>query len=158
MELKKGWQSYELDRIAQDLVLKHRDSLNQSHKMRETVAYGLERFWGEYLRLQANGETKKAAYWKATWDKFVEVMNQAGLSLPNDEIDPVKTAQIEQMANKLWQLTIPEQRVALAVLTQLCDSLVWWTQRFKPIENSQLSGNKQTPKRNLDKPKPKNRS
>ena len=35
------------------------------------------------------------------------------------------------MSQKLWDLDIDEQRVAIAVLTQLCDSLVWWTQRYR---------------------------
>ena len=45
-----GWETYELDRAAQRLVLQARGrdpkSLNQSYKMRMAVAYGLERFWG----------------------------------------------------------------------------------------------------------------
>lgn len=43
-----SWQAYSLDRIAQELVIRyrHQDVLNESHKMRMTVAYGLERFWG----------------------------------------------------------------------------------------------------------------
>lgn len=45
-----GWHNYDLDREAQKLVLtakeRDRDSLNQAFKMRESVAYGLERFWG----------------------------------------------------------------------------------------------------------------
>ena len=28
-------------------------------------------------------------------------------------------------------MPLEDQRVALMVLTQLCDSLVWWTQRYK---------------------------
>jgi hypothetical protein len=35
------------------------------------------------------------------------------------------------MAEKLWEIDIQDQRVAMAVLTQLCDCLVWWTQRYK---------------------------
>ena len=49
-----SWKSYNLDREAQKLVLIYRDKpgvIGQSHKMRSTVAYGLERFWGEQLRL-----------------------------------------------------------------------------------------------------------
>ncbi len=43
-----AWQSYGLDRKAQDLVLKakvrNKESLNQSYKMKMAVIYGLERF------------------------------------------------------------------------------------------------------------------
>jgi hypothetical protein len=38
------------------------------------------------------------------------------------------------MAKKLWnfaQNNPDDNRIALAVLTQLCDALVWWTQRYK---------------------------
>ena len=47
-------QPYSLDYYAQEIVLKYRDEknvLNESHKMRMAVAYGLERFWGEHLSL-----------------------------------------------------------------------------------------------------------
>lgn len=129
-----GWQSYELDRKAQKLVLlaKERDStsLNQAHKMRMAVAYGLERFWGEHLRLQGK-ESDKAKFWKGTWDALVEVMKQAGVTIPNDEVNPSQVRQIQEMSSKLWALEPKDQRVAIAVLTQLCDCIVWWTQRYK---------------------------
>jgi hypothetical protein len=124
-----AWQTYGLDRAAQKLVLAARsrdtDSLNQSFKMRMTVGYGLERFWGEQLRLQRN-EGTKAVYWKATWDALVEILKPTGVILPND-IDP------EIMAQNLWSLDLEDQRLALAVLTQLCDCLIWWTQRYKGL-------------------------
>lgn len=129
-----GWQSYELDRKAQKLVLlaKERDStsLNQAHKMRMAVAYGLERFWGEHLRLQGK-EADKAKFWKSTWDDLVEVMAQAGVVIPNDAVNPSQVRQIQEMSSKLWDVKPEEQRVAIAVLTQLCDCIVWWTQRYK---------------------------
>jgi hypothetical protein len=122
-----AWQTYGLDRAAQKLVLAARnrdtDSLNQSFKMRMTVAYGLERFWGEQLRLQRN-DGAKAAYWKATWNALVEILKPTGVILPNDT-DP------EIMAQNLWSLDLEDQRLALAVLTQLCDCLIWWTQRYR---------------------------
>jgi hypothetical protein len=122
-----AWQTYGLDRAAQKLVLAARnrdtDSLNQSFKMRMTAAYGLERFWGEQLRLQRN-EGTKAAYWKQTWDALVEILKPTGVILPN-ETDP------EIMAQNLWSLDLEDQRLALAVLTQLCDCLIWWTQRYR---------------------------
>ncbi len=129
-----GWKSYDLDREAQKLVLaaKKRDekSLNQSYKMRMAVAYGLERFWGEHLRLQAK-EPEKSKYWKETWDALVGVMEQAGVLIPNEAVNANNVNQIQAMSDQLWKLEIDEQRVALAVLTQLCDCIVWWTQRYK---------------------------
>lgn len=129
-----GWKSYDLDREAQKLVLdaKKRDekSLNQSYKMRMAVAYGLERFWGEHLRLQAK-EPEKSQYWKETWDALVGIMEQAGVLIPNEPVNANNVGQIKTMSDQLWQLKIDEQRVALAVLTQLCDCIVWWTQRYK---------------------------
>ncbi|MCA2629874.1 MAG: hypothetical protein ACK4YL_00060 [Microcystis sp.] len=129
-----AWKEYNLDRIAQKLVLaaklRDRDSLNQSFKMRESVSYGLERFWGEHLRLQSK-ETNKAQYWKETWDKLVETMAEAGIPIPNDTVQINDTESVQAMAEKLWELKLEDQRITLAVLTQLCDCLVWWTQRYK---------------------------
>jgi hypothetical protein len=129
-----GWQTYGLDQKAQELVLnaikRDRDSLNQSYKMRMSVAYGLERFWGEHLRLQGK-EQPKSDYWKETWDTLVEVMNRGGVTIPNDEVNTKNPQTIEQMSKKLWQLDSEAQRLSLAVLTQLCDCLIWWTQRYK---------------------------
>lgn len=128
------WKSYELDRIAQKLVLSARErdpeSMNQSHKMRMSVAYGLERFWGEHLRLKGK-EEQKSKYWKETWDEFCGVMAQVDINLPKDAINPQETNKIQQVFKQLWDLPIEDQRVAIAVLTQLCDCLVWWTQRYK---------------------------
>lgn len=125
-----AWQTYELDREAQKLVLaakqRDNDSLNQSFKMRMTTAYGLERFWGEQLRLRGK-EQSKADYWKETWDALVEILKPTGVILPND------TTNAEVMAQKLWSLSLEDQRLALAVLTQLCDCLIWWTQRYKGL-------------------------
>ena len=129
-----AWQSYGLDQSAQKLVLMARkrdpQSLNQSYKMRMAVPYGLERFWGEHLRLKGR-EEDKALYWKETWNELVKVMTKAGITLPNDKIDPEDTTQIQVMSQKLWNISTEDQRVSLAVLTQLCDSIVWWTQRYK---------------------------
>jgi hypothetical protein len=127
-----GWKFYELDRIAQKLVIDARDrdttkpknqkSLPQAHKMRMAVAYGLERFWGEHLRLEVK-EPNKSQFWEETWTAFVGIMNEAGVEIPND------TATV--MPAELWKLDLETQRVALAVLTQLCDAIIWWTQRYK---------------------------
>ncbi len=129
-----GWHSYGLDQKAQELVLNAKkrdpDSLNQSYKMRMAVAYGLERFWGEHLRLQGK-EQNKSDYWKDTWDTLVNLMSQAGVNLPNDTVNPEDVETVQEMSKKLWQLDLEAQRVSLAVLTRLCDCLVWWTQRYK---------------------------
>lgn len=87
-----AWSSYNLDQAAHDLVLRYRgsDALNQGYKMRMTVSYGLERFWGEQFRLQNTDQTK-ARYWKDTWQKLVEIMATAGVNLPNDCVSPNNT-------------------------------------------------------------------
>lgn len=139
-------QMYGLDQIAQKLVLVCRSStdsgdaspkyrnqevLGQAYKMRTTVAYGLERFWGEHLRLGI--ETPEGRYWKDVWDALAEdILKPAQIELPNDPAN--NQERIYQMANKLWsfaQENPNDQRIALSVLTQLCDCLVWWTQRYK---------------------------
>lgn len=124
---------YSLDQAAQKLVLDARrrksESLNQGYKMRLTVAYGLERFWGESLRLSR--EPENASYWKETWDALVKILAEAGLTLPNDSPDPRDVDAVEDMAQQLWAIPIEDQRIAISVLTQLCDSIVWWTQRYK---------------------------
>jgi hypothetical protein len=147
-----SWEPYDLDYHAQELVLEFRDDkedtkdvLNESHKMRMTIAYGLERFWGEHLRLERDSSKKsqaKAKYWKAVWKKLYEILRDAGLeNFPNDDVksnNPDKEKQkeeekqkIKEMAKKIWSMPLDDQRIALMVLTQFCDSLVWWTQRYK---------------------------
>jgi hypothetical protein len=129
-----GWNSYGLDQIAQRLVLDARqrnvDSLNQGYKMRMSIAYGLERFWGEHLRLQRR-EAHNAEYWKETWDALVNVMQKTDITLPNDAVIVEDIAAIRAMSERLWELDIHTQRVSLAILSQLCDCIVWWTQRYK---------------------------
>jgi len=139
-----GWKPYDLDYYAQEIVLEHRnkkDVLNESHKMRMTIAYGLERFWGEHLRLERD-KPDKAEYWKAVWKKLAEILDESGMnSFPNDDVKSKKTdreerkreekEKIKEMAKKIWSMPLEDQRVALMVLTQFCDSLVWWTQRYK---------------------------
>ena len=129
-----AWKSYELDRAAQKLVLMARErdpqSLNQSHKMRMSVAYGLERFWGEHLRLQGK-EEMKSQFWKETWNEFCDVIKKAGIILPKDKVKASDDKAIQNISTQLWKLPVEDQRVAIAVLTQLCDCIVWWTQRYK---------------------------
>jgi hypothetical protein len=126
-----AWHPYNLDQKAHDLVLKYRqidkDVLNQAYKMRVTVSYGLERFWGEQFRLDNN----KQKYWRDTWKTLVEIMALAGVTIPNDAIANGNTQQIQAMATKLWTFDVKQRKVAIAVLTQLCESIVWWTQRYK---------------------------
>ncbi|MGK7933691.1 MAG: hypothetical protein AB4041_19990 [Microcystaceae cyanobacterium] len=135
------WKTYDLDRKAQKLVLNalKRDatSLNQSYKMRMACSYGLERFWGEHLRLQRK-EANKSIYWQETWDTLVETMKQAKVNLPNDKVNVDNPSAIEKMSEKLWSLDQDTQRIALAVLTQLCDAIVWWTQRYKGNKNDNM--------------------
>lgn len=127
-----SWKLYEIDRCAHDLVLKFRDNdvLGESHKMRMTTAYGLERFWGEHLRLQRDSR-EKADFWKATWKALCDIMNRAGVKLPNDVVNANDTDAIRAMSDKLWGFDIEQRKVTLSILTELCDSLVWWTQRYK---------------------------
>lgn len=145
-----NFRPYDLDYYAQELVLKYRDQknvLNESHKMRMSVAYGLERFWGEHLRLKRDKDSKeKGEYWKEVWDKLAQILGDAGVTLPNDDVtsnlparnreeekkkEADETKNIQDMAKKIWGISLSEQRIALMVLTQLCEALVWWTQRYK---------------------------
>jgi hypothetical protein len=116
---KVGFQTYSLDRYAHDLVYERKgeDVLNQSHKMRSTVAFGLERFWGEQFRLE-DKEPEKAKYWKAVWTTLSKILQEVGIGLPND-------------AKNLWEFDREHRKIALAILTELCDCLIWWTQRYK---------------------------
>jgi len=119
-----SWQFYGLDEKARRLVKEQTaDTIKESHKMRATAAYGLERFWGEQLRLEGQPEV---AFWRDTWNEFVDILDQGGIQLPNHQ-------NVNRMAQELWQLDRDEQQIALAVLTQLCDCLVWWTQRYKNV-------------------------
>jgi hypothetical protein len=137
------WHSYQLDQYAHQLVLDAKvrdpDSLKQAYKMRQTVAYGLERFWGEQFRLQ-DKEQNKAQYWSDTWLKLAEIMNKAGITIPSEDIKKSNTVRIKEVAKQLWgeadlsdgtRLAHEDRQVVLAILTQFCDCLVWWTQRYQ---------------------------
>lgn len=131
---------FEIDRHAHDLILEFRekgDVLGESHKMRMATAYGLERFWGEHLRLQRESRDSrdKADFWKKTWTIFCKIMKEAGINVPNDTVNPDNTAVVKTMTDKLWSFDIQQRKVALAVLTELCDSMVWWTQRYRKPRN-----------------------
>jgi len=148
-EEQSNWQPYSLDRRAQKLVLSQRDKkdvLNESHKMRMSVGYGLERFWGEHLRLERESR-EKAAYWKAVWDCLWDVLTETSLEIDPDNLKLIKEKisinapnakeRIETVSKALWDLPIAHQRIALMVLTQFCDALVWWTQRYKKPSSPQ---------------------
>lgn len=138
-QTQAGWQAYGLDHQAQALVIANRDKkgvLTESHKMRMAVAYGLERFWGEHLRYEASSKLEdkdKGVYWKSVWIKIAEILAAADISLPDSEgkITHDDTNGIKATAKAIWGMEPEAQQVALMVLTQLCDSLVWWTQRYK---------------------------
>jgi hypothetical protein len=140
------WKPYEIDHLAQQLVANNRDKnkdvLNESHKMRMAVAYGLERFWGERFRLEKDKDgEEKAEYWKAVWETLANILNPVGIVLPQGEIESVnpnpkqnedeKTKNIKSIANSIWEMPQDDREIALTVLAQFCDSLVWWTQRYK---------------------------
>ena len=130
-----AWHPYDLDHLAQEIVLKardtDRDSLNQAYKMRAACAYGLERFWGEHLRLAAR-EPAKAQFVADVWSGFVGVMARAGVTLPGEMLcNRDSEAAIQAVAEQLWRIPHEQQQTLLAVLTALCDAVVWWTQRLK---------------------------
>lgn len=130
-----GWHPYDLDHLAQEIVLKARnsapDSLNQAYKMRAACAYGLERFWGEHLRL-ADKEPAKARFVADVWSALVGIMAKAKVSLPGAMVNRnASEVEIQSVAEHLWHLDLSDQQACLAVLTSLCDAVVWWTQRLK---------------------------
>ena len=145
-----AWHPYDLDHLAQEIVLKARfrdknpkkTSLNQAYKMRAACAYGLERFWGEHLRLAgkdrpddrdvSNDDLNKAAFIADVWSAFVGIMAKADVRLPGEVLsNRASEADIQSVAEQLWAIPLNEQQVSLAVLTALCDAVVWWTQRLK---------------------------
>ncbi|MEB3212048.1 MAG: hypothetical protein VKL39_11865 [Leptolyngbyaceae bacterium] len=147
------WNTYKLDETAQDLVLtaleRSAESLNQSYKMRTNVSFGLERFWGEHIRLLAKNRSsddyQKGLYWHDTWKAFRETMKEAYVFLPEPLMNVNDTEVIKTATKQFWgeaaikvdsadvYLTLEDRRIAQAVLTQLCDCLVWWTQRYKDL-------------------------
>jgi hypothetical protein len=140
-----AWKPYDLDHLAQEIVLKARSrdksdkktSLNQAYKMRAACAYGLERFWGEHLRLgdkkSSQEDRDKAAFIADVWTAFVGIMATAKIKLPVAMLSRDATEkEIQSVSEHLWKLELKQQQACLAVLTSLCDSVVWWTQRLKP--------------------------
>lgn len=129
------WQPYQLDFHAEKLVRKYRDRkdvLNESHKMRMTVAYGLERFWGESLRYKRKqSDRHKAEYWESVWQALCEIFQLTDIVIPGKNMTSTETDDIKLVVDKLWAMPMNDRRIVLMVLTQLCDALVWWTQRYK---------------------------
>jgi hypothetical protein len=132
------WQPYNLDHYAQKIVSDFRDKknvLNESHKMRMAVAYGLERFWGEHLRFERESKQEskeKGKYWKKVWDTLAnDILKPTGINLPNETVTFNNTKQIQEMTDSIWKMKPEDRTIVLMVLTQFCDSLVWWTQRYK---------------------------
>jgi hypothetical protein len=132
-----AWHPFNLDHRAHKLVLaargRNRDSLNQAYKMRATCAYGLERFWGEHLRLKKS-EPTKADFVRETWLEFIDIMKDSRPDLVIPQVVLSKEDQesvIKAEAEKFWTMTTTDQQECLAVLVALCDAVVWWTQRLK---------------------------
>jgi len=132
-----AWHPFDLDHLAHEIVLKARqrdpESLNQAYKMRAACAYGLERFWGEHLRL-ADKELEKAEFVGDTWKAFVGILRKArpDLQLPGTMLSSRQPeATIQAAAQQIWKLDPQDHQIGLAVLIALCDSVVWWTQRLK---------------------------
>jgi hypothetical protein len=125
---------YGLDRYAHDLVAEFcpKGVLNETHNMRTTAALGLERFFGEHLRLSEKEEGK---YWRKTWDVLVKIMAVAGISVPTLKgIENIDSKAIKTVIDDLWNEDIfskNDRKITLAVLIQLCDNMVWWAQRYK---------------------------
>jgi hypothetical protein len=136
-----GWTPFDLDHHAQRIVLaaRKRDSksLNQAYKLRASCAYGLERFWGEHLRLNGIKSTQedknKAAFVADVWKALsVDLLPMAGIKIPTELLSNNQSEQkIQEVADRLWSLNDYDRQVALAVLTNLSDAVVWWTQRVK---------------------------
>ena len=130
-----AWHPYDLDHLAQEIVLKARhkdpdslnqapDSLNQAYKMRAACAYGLERFWGEHLRL-AGKEDNKAQFVADVWSGFVGIMARAGVILPGEMLsNPASEAEIQAVAEPLWPLPPDKQTPPRAVPRALWQSVV----------------------------------
>ena len=149
-----SWKPYHLDHhamlLVQSAIKRDPKSLNQAYKMRTTCAYGMERFWGEHLRLlQSNSQSDqyKGEFVADTWSDFwslihdispdlaerlpkkieIRVANEA-INQRNERINQV----VVNSAKLFWELDIADQRNCLSILSALCDAIVWWTQRLKP--------------------------
>ncbi len=147
-----SWTPYLLDNIAQKIVLDAIEhdlangtkSLVQAHRLRSACAYGLERFWGEQIRLlnEKNLNDKaKGKFTKDVWKALALIMKSAGVDLPADDISPPPkksdlndttpyTEQVRAACNKIRRLEKRDAQASLAVLSSLCEAIVWWKQRL----------------------------
>lgn len=153
-----GWTRFDLDHHAQRIVLAarkrdlaaHTDksemcSLNQAHKMRTSCAFGLERFWGEHLRLKLSDskvDKNKAEFIADTWEALTVSLLPKEIQLPREVLKGGKNKEedqklavdlAEEFAAKIWRFNENkyDRSVALAILTNLCDAIIWWKQRLK---------------------------
>lgn len=145
------WTPYLLDNIAQKIVIdaikrdkkENTKSLMQAHRLRGSCAYGLERFWGEQIRLlnESNPDDKsKGKFTQDVWLELVRIMKTAGIILPAGSIDPPPKGgsslenrylhQVQEACNQIRALDKQETQATLAVLASLCDAIVWWKQRL----------------------------
>jgi hypothetical protein len=123
-----------LNSLPAKIKIKYRDQkdvLNETHKMRMTIAYGLERFWGEPLRLEKESQPK-ANYWKDVWKTLLEEFLQpSGLGTKLPSTYSSYTEKIQYTIQLIWDMDQEEREISQMILTQFCDSLVWWSQRLK---------------------------
>ncbi|MFN7896372.1 MAG: hypothetical protein ACK5Q6_09500 [Cyanobacteriota bacterium] len=154
------WTPYLLDNIAQKIVLdaierdvKHKTkSLVQAHRLRSACAYGLERFWGEQIRLlneKNDNDKAKGQFTKDVWRALALIMKSAGVVLPDEDIVPPpkkndlkeKTPYSEQVraaCNKIRNLDKRDAQASLAVLASLCEAIVWWKQRLSKEDDQNV--------------------
>jgi hypothetical protein len=138
-----SWQPYGLDDCAQQVVLNaiKRDptlkSLNQVFKMRITCAYGLERFWGEYLRLSKGNENEvmRSQIIKDTWQAMKDrILDGTGIILPYEPaLNLENNDDVRVSLTRVWEIRSDNPRqaqVVLAVLVSFCDAIVWWKNRL----------------------------
>jgi hypothetical protein len=146
-----SWHPYLLDDCAQQVVNNAilrdatRKSLNQVFKMRMTTAYGLERFWGEYLRLSSgNAKDKlKADIIHDTWIMMKQrILVDTGIDLPYDpSLNLNDNSQVRSSLSKIWELSNQNPRqaqVVLAVLVNFCDAIIWWKNRLSPVSTTEV--------------------
>lgn len=140
-----SWQPYGVDDCAQQVILNaiKRDptlkSLNQVFKMRTTCAYGLERFWGEFLRL-SNGteaEVMRSLIIHDTWNSLRnQLLDGTDIKLPYDpKLNLANHDEVRQSLEKLWVIRAqnPKQvQVVLAILVSFCEAIIWWKNRLAP--------------------------
>lgn len=132
-----SWHPFGLDNLAHQIVLNARrrdpDSLNQAYKMRAACAYGLERFWGEHLRL-ADKEIHKAALVADVWKAFTDIMRNARPDIQLPGVMLSKQADenlIQSLATQIWAIPVQDHHMCLSTLSSLCDAVVWWSQRLR---------------------------